>query len=100
MRANSAAARARIKETRSCTEGAKANYTCGDHFAALLTAARALGFAGYFWLPLWQTPFDHQLWGSVSSLVENSGGKILASGSPGGTVNRNGSAGEPLASLQ
>src|SRR6516162_5126562 len=100
MRADSAAARARIKEKGSSTEGAKAKYTCGDHFAAVLTVARALGFAGYFWLPLWQTPIDRHVGRSVSSLVENSGGKILASGSPDGTVNRNGSAGEPLASLQ
>jgi len=41
-------------------EGAKVNSSCGDHFAAALTAARALEFVGYFRLPLWQTPMDRQ----------------------------------------
>jgi hypothetical protein len=39
--------RARIEEGRAWIERAKLNSTRGDHFAAALMAARALGFAGY-----------------------------------------------------
>jgi hypothetical protein len=45
--ADKAAARARIEEDRSWIEGAKLKSARGDHFAAVLMAARALGFAGY-----------------------------------------------------
>src|SRR5271165_4292311 len=122
-------ARAQIEEGRAWIERAKLNSARGNNFAAVLMAARALGFAGYgrekivdpkfneefpvlltrtndpideqearrrineaalsagyFGLPLWQSPVFRQDDDLVSSVAWSPDGKTLASGSDDHTV--------------